>query len=149
MWNTEEKILLNLILDEIIPPSPDGRVPGGSAKGVAEFIHDAGRYADDPVGAARKVLACIRNKAGEFSASARSQRIAIIKRVEEEESGAFNTLLQLAYMGYYSRPEMRIHFGLAGRPVHPEGYQVDREDKSLMDDLAEPVRARGSIYRDI
>ena len=43
-------------------------------------------------------------------------------------------LLRHTYMGYYSRPDVRPHFGLSDRPTQPDGYVLAEDD---------PDRARG------
>lgn len=71
-----------------------------------------------------------------------------IRQLEADLPKAFETLLKLTYMGYYSRPEIRPLVGVASWPVHPRGYDVQREEKALLDELTEPVRKRGPVYRD-
>ena len=68
--------------------------------------------------------------------------------VEAELPEEFSKLLVLTYMAYYSRPEIRALFGVGEHPVHPKGYDVNRETPELMDTLTAPVRARGKVYRD-
>ena len=56
MFNETETALFMAILDEIIPPSADGGVPGAGQAGVVDFFPVATPYAADPVGSARSVL---------------------------------------------------------------------------------------------
>jgi len=147
MWSEEERLLLDLVLNELIPPSDDGRIPGAGDVGVAEFFAEAERYVGDPVARVKIVLTGISNRAEDFSRLSRGERTTVIREVEATESKAFSALIRLAYMGYYSRSDIRPFFGLSSRPAHPDGYQVVREDEALISELTAPVRARGSIYR--
>lgn len=147
MWEGAQRQLLDLILDELIPASSDGRVPGAGSAGVAEFIPSAGRYAPDPVGAADAVLAAVSAKVPDFPALGKSERAAVLREVESEEVEAFATLVRLVYMGYYSRPDIRPLFGVGAHAVHPEGYPVEPEDDALLAELTQPVRSRGRAYR--
>ncbi len=147
MWSEAELRVLSSILDELIPASPDGRVPGAGAVVAAEFFRSAAQYAVDPVGAIDVVLAGVSAMTEDFSALDRPERIEILKVVETETPENFALLVRLAYMGYYSRPEIRPLFGPGAQPVHPRGYTVPDESSELIDRLTKPVRQRGRCYR--
>ena len=38
IWKEDELVLLKNLLDEIIPASPDGRLPGAGALGIVDFL---------------------------------------------------------------------------------------------------------------
>ena len=145
MWTDTQRNLLDTILDELIPPSDDGKIPGAGALGVAEFLPSAHAYAPDPAGAAKTVM----DAAGpDFAALPRAEKITRLKEIETAQPDAFATLVRLTYMGYYSRPSTRPFFGVGPHPIHPNGYPVTRESAALMEELTAPVRARGKAYRD-
>ena len=145
MWTDTEKFVLNAILDELIPPSNDGIIPGAGALGVAEFIASAQAYAPAPVESATTIIKAVGD---DFATGSRIEKIADLKRVEAGHPDAFATLIRLTYMGYYSRPDTRPHFGVGAHPIHPKGYEVARESAAQMDELTAPVRARGKVYHD-
>ncbi|MFS4580011.1 gluconate 2-dehydrogenase subunit 3 family protein [Phaeobacter sp. C3_T13_0] len=145
MLNETNRSVLDAILDELIPPSDDGKIPGAGALGVAEFLPTAQAYAPDPAGSVQTIIDAV---SGDFEALPRDEKVAVLKRVEAAHVQAFETLVRLTYMGYYSRPDMRPHFGVGSHPIHPKGYPVERETDALMDELTAPVRARGKAYRD-
>lgn len=147
MWTDDEAALLIAILDEIIPPSHDGRVPGAGQLGVAEFLPSATAYARDPVGAIRQVLAHVQEQ-GELVDASRDRRVAMLQRTEADRPDAFATLIQLTYMGYYARPDTRPLFGVGAHPVHPGGYDVAPDGAAEIAELTAPVRNRGKAYRD-
>ncbi|MEP2028902.1 MAG: gluconate 2-dehydrogenase subunit 3 family protein [Paracoccaceae bacterium] len=141
------KELLTAILDELIPPSADGRVPGAGTLGVAAFFADARRYVPDPVGSAQVIADAVTARTPNFETLDGAKKIAVLKAVEQDHPEPFNALVQLTYMGYYSRPETRALFGVGVHPVHPVGYAVERESEELLAELTSPVRARGTAFR--
>ncbi|AXI49329.1 hypothetical protein C1J03_24800 (plasmid) [Sulfitobacter sp. SK012] len=145
MLNENDRPTLDAVLDELIPQSGDGGIPGAGALGVAEFLPTAHAYAPDPVGSVRTILNAI---SANFTTLPRDEKIADLKRVEAANVQAFETLVRLTYMGYYSRPDTRPYVGVGAHPIHPKGYPVDRESADFMDKLTAPVRARGKVYRD-
>ena len=74
-------------------------------------------------------------------------RIAVVEALEQEAPDAFTALLWHTYMGYYSRADVRPHFGLSDRPTQPEGYELPEDDPDELADMLAPVRARGRCYR--
>ncbi|GLO72551.1 hypothetical protein MACH17_40680 [Phaeobacter inhibens] len=145
MLNETNRPILDAILDELIPPSEDGKIPGAGALGIAEFLPTANAYAPNPAGSVQTILSAV---SGDFTALTREEKIAELRRVEAAHGPAFETLVRLTYMGYYSRSDMRPHFGVGAHPIHPKGYPVARESAEMMDELTAPVRARGKVYRD-
>ena len=145
MWTKTQRQLLDAILDELVPPSNDGIIPGAGALGVAAFLPTADAHAPNPVETTLAVMAALEDG---FVYLPRVARVAALQLVETQKPDAFATLVRLTYMGYYSRPDTRPLFGVGAHPIHPLGYQVPRESEVLMDELTAPVRARGKAYRD-
>lgn len=145
MLNETNRAVLDAILDELIPPSEDGKIPGAGALGVADFLPTAQAYASDPAGSVQTILDAVSD---DFIALPRDEKVATLKRVEAAQGQDFETLVRLTYMGYYSRSDTRPYVGVGAHPIHPNGYPVDRESDAMMDELTAPVRARGKAYRD-
>ena len=144
-WTEKQRQILDTIMDELIPPSDDGIIPGAGALGVADFLPAARPYAKDPVKSALTII----NFVGEdFIKLPCSTRVAMLKKSELEHAEAFATLIRVTYMGYYSRSDTRPHFGVGSHPIHPLGYEVLPESHELMNELTAPVRQRGKVYRD-
>ena len=150
-WNEAEGRLLVSLLDEIIPASADGRVPAAGTLGVTEFL--AGKAAADPslalsISEALAHAAKLAEAQGTaFEALDAAECVAVVEALEREVPDAFAALLRHSYMGYYSRPDVRPHFGLSDRPTQPEGYAVPDDDPDEMAALLAPVRTRGRCYR--
>lgn len=147
MWTCKQNLNLILILDELIPANEKAGVPAAGRLGVAGFLAAATSYAPDPVGSVTVVLKAVDERASDFFGLPRAEKIAVLKDVEAEHMADFATLVQLTYMGYYSRSDVRPMFGVGAHPVHPKGYDVARESDDLMDSLTAPVRARGQFFR--
>ena len=150
-WSEAEGRLLAGLLDEIVPASADGRIPAAGALGVADFM--AQKAAADPALAAslRQALAHAKTLAeargARFAALDAAGRVAVVAALERAVPDAFAALLRHTYMGYYSRPDVRPHFGLSDRPTQPDGYDVPDDDPDELADMLAPVRARGRHYR--
>lgn len=131
--------LLEALLDLLIPATPDGRIPAAGALGVAKFIRENTPNPDS--------LAQLLARAEVLHQAGLAMDAGLIERLEAEAPEAFAPLLRLTYMGYYSRPETRVLFGLSALPVHPRGYDVAIEPPDLLEALVAPVRARGGVFR--
>ncbi len=150
-WSEAGGRLLKAVLDEIIPASADGRIPAAGALGIA--VHLARAAADSPALAAllRQSLAEVARLAEErgtsFEALDASRRADVVEALKREAPEAFAALLRHTYMGYYSRADIRPHFGLSDRPTQPEGYELADDDPDELADLVASVRGRGRCYR--
>ena len=144
--DSTQRELLDALLDQIIPASDDGRMPAAGALGVADFIGD--RITDDVE------LKCLFQKglaqAG-MLISINGHRVEpdVVKLLEEKAPDFFEALIRLAYMGYYSRGDIRGLLGLSPKPVHPEGYDVPEQDLDEIRALTAPVEERGRCYRPV
>lgn len=151
-WTEAEDRLLTGLLDEIVPASADGRIPAAGALGVAEFL--ARRAADDPALAtllctalARATALAEARGAQHFETLDAGARVAVVRALEREVPEAFTALLRQTYMGYYSRADIRPHFGVSDRPTQPEGYELPEDDPDELAAMLAPVRGRGHRYR--
>lgn len=132
--------LLDGLLDLIIPANADGNIPAAGALGVAAFVRE---NAASDVGLTRLLA-----RATALQQAGMPFDAALVEQLESEEPLGFSLLLRLAYMGYYSRPDTRVLFGLSALPVHPRGYDVPDESPEMMEALVAPVKAREGSFRD-
>jgi len=142
--NDAQRELLDAILDQIIPASADGRMPAAGTLGVAEFIEKK-LIEDNELGdlireGLAKVVELVDDHGGHVDAN-------LVNQLEKEEPAFFEALLRQAYMGYYSRGDIRALLGLSPKPVHPDGYEVPEQDLNEIAALTAPVRQRGRCYR--
>lgn len=130
------------VLDILIPPSGDGRIPGAGELGIANDLTAA--VATDPDGSARleELLSHLEEPGSQYPLE------EAVARVESQLPTAFQYLLALTYAAYYGRADVRPHFGVSEKPVHPHGYDVAPEPADFIDQLTAPVRSRGRCYRE-
>lgn len=142
--SADERRALACVLDAIIPPSADGRMPGAGAAGIGAHVENVLRTLPD-------LHAMVREGLRELDTQARAQHDRSFVEVGEPERAALvamqgfsYALVPHAYVGYYQQERVLEAIGMEPRPPHPEGYALPPNDLSLLD----PVRARGPRYRD-
>jgi hypothetical protein len=146
----ERRTLLASILDALIPPSSDGRLPGAGEIGVGDFIESEleGRpevapffeYALSSI----EELARGRRSAG-FATSSREERVAVLREFEASQPDLFGAIIAFTYAGYYSQRRISELLGLRPHP-QPDGYDLESGD---LEALLEKVRQRpGKLYRE-
>jgi hypothetical protein len=131
--------LLSLILDTLIPASPDGRMPGAGSLELADAVRAETAGATDVV-AAGLAAAEERNFANHDDAG----RTAVLREIESTQPAFIPTLFVPTCIAYYQHPEVLIGLGLEPRPPHPKGYDLDPGNLEAL----ERVRRRGKRYRD-
>jgi hypothetical protein len=137
------------VLDEIIPASSDGRLPGAGELGLASHIDQALQQAPElrPVIAQGLSgiadLASRRNSQG-FAALPKQDKLEVLSEIESREPAFLPSLIFLTYTGYYRNGRVVEALGLEPRPPHPKGYEVEENDLTLLDG----VRQRPKLYRE-
>jgi len=147
-FSDEDKRVLAGVLDDIIPPSPDGRMPGAGEIGLAGFIDDALRAAPELRAMVLQSLSALdalarRRTSQAFAALPRADQAALINELASSEDAVPPVLILHAYAGYYQHPKVVAALGLEPRPPHPKGYEMAPDDFSLLD----PVRRRPRLTR--
>jgi hypothetical protein len=149
-FTAEQEDILCALLDEVIPPSSDGRLPG--AGGLDLIGHVARTVQQTPMLApvVQYGLSAIAELAGTrgpdgWAGLARAERSALLAEFAAGDQLFMPALLFLAYSGYYQHPRVVEALGLEARPPHPKGYAMEAFDTTLLD----AVRRRGKIYRDV
>ena len=151
MWTSKDRTLLDAVLDQMIPASADGRVPAAGRLGTGEFILRIA--ASEPttsvlIRQGLDHLAKLTEASGlDFTVLDAASRRDLLLKLEVEKAEAFQAILRHAYMGYYSRPDIRLLFGLSAQPTQPFGYEVPLESPELLAGLTADVVARGQCYR--
>lgn len=136
--------LLTSVLDEIIPPSADGRLPGAGQLGLARSI-DASLQKTPELRAMiaqglTELDTLARDRKGTpFTALAKDDKVQLLN-----EQGFVLPLAFQTYIAYYGHTRVADGLGLEARPPHPTGYQLKPNDLSLLD----AVRRRPKGYRE-
>lgn len=139
-----QKRVLASVLDEIIPPSSDGKLPGAGELGIASHIEEALRNTPD----LRSMIAQGLSDLDEQARSRNEQGFAGLSQEDKVQllnDQAFVLPLTFhTYIGYYQNARIVEALGLEARPPHPEGYPVEPNDLTLL----EGVRRRSKLYRE-
>ena len=143
-FSAEQARDLSSVLDEIIPPSADGKLPGAGELGLVEYLEGALQRMSDLQAmiieglAALDELARSRN-AAYFAALCKEDKVALLN-----EQGFVFPLMFQTYIGYYQSARVVQALGLEARPPHPKGYEIGASDLTLLDGV---VRRR-KLYRE-
>lgn len=147
-FNTEQRRALAAVLDALVPPSADGRLPGAGEIGLAREIEEKlgamcaftarGLDALDALGLERS--------GAPFASHSASERAELLNRHAASDPGFLPGLVFQVYCAYYQHPRVIAALGLEPRPPHPKGYALEQPD---LDALLAPVRARAKLYRDL
>jgi hypothetical protein len=138
----EDRRTLAHVLDELVPPSDDGRMPGAGALGLAAWVEEAARGRSELERFLARTLAALGSRG--FAALERATRLELLNGIARAEPEAFRALLAVTYAGYYHQPRVVEALGLEPRPPFPKGYEVPPNDPALLD----PVRRRAPFFRD-
>jgi len=143
-FSADEARTLASVLDEMIPPSADGRLPGAGALGLVSYVEQALQATPELRSMIVQGLADLDDAARQrhaqpFNTLATPEKVALLN-----EQGFLIPLMFHIYVGYYQDARVVTALGLPPRPPHPKGYEMQPNDLSLLD----VVRRRGKLYRD-
>jgi hypothetical protein len=146
--SSNERAALSCVLDEIIPRSEDGRLPGAGESGLASAIDEVQRNSpelrsaiDDGLSALAELLAG--RGAEDLASLGDAERIEVMNELAKRAPAFLPGLVFQTYVAYYRHDDVVLALGLEPRPPHPRGYELEQGDLSLLD----PVRRRDPIYR--
>ena len=146
LLTSEQRAILDLVLNMIVPPSVDGRMPGAAEVGVLAYLL---AEAQDALPVLRQELDELDRRSRErsargFAALEAAERKLLIESMRAQAPSFMSRLAAETLACYYQHDRVLEGLGMEARPPYPKGYQVAQGDLSLLD----PVRARGKIYRD-
>ncbi len=139
-FSDQETRTLSSVLDEIIPPSTDGNLPGAGEVGLVDFIADAVEKSPELRPAIMEGISAL----GDFTGLAKDEKTRALNELATTAPAFLPGLTFQTYLGYYQHPRVLEGLGLPPRPPHPEGYELETGDLGLLN----PVRARPNLYRE-
>jgi len=147
-FTADEQTMLATLLDEVIPPSADGRLPGAGTLGLAGHMARAVKQNAMLRPVVEYGLSSIADLArqrsvGGWDALPAEERRAVFREFAAGDQFFMPAFLFLVYSGYYQHPRVVETLGLEARAPHPKGYAMEPDDLTLLDQ----VRRRGRIYR--
>jgi hypothetical protein len=139
---------LACVLDELIPPSADGRLRGAGQLGLAAAVEQGARERPELGPGLLEGLAALDERARTrdadgFAGVAASERRALLEQVAAQSPAFLPPLVFQTLVAYYAHPEVLEALGHEPRPPYPKGYDVPATDFSILD----PVRGRDPFYR--
>jgi hypothetical protein len=145
----DELRTLACVLDLLIPPSSDGRMPGAGEVGIGARIdqlaqRDPGLRAVVVAGVASLDAVARVGGASGFAALAGAARLVALHEIANGEPSFVPSLIFHTYAGYYQQGRVLEGLGLDPRPPFPIGHQLEPFDETLLD----PVLRRAKLYRD-
>jgi len=142
--NIEQKKILLVLLNMIIPRSEDGKMPGAIDVGFITYIHNEKILFWIQEGLTKIIDEAQEKYGNNFSNLDVLEQTEIINRLRRVHFRFFNNLAIQVMQCYYKNENVLVSIGLESRPPFPNGYQLEKGDLSLL----EPVFLRGKIYRD-
>ena len=139
---------MQAFLDTVIPPSPDGRMPGAGSLGIEDAVVAAVEQDSHSGQLIRAGLAAVESAAststeGGFTALSSADRVAVVSAVLPDHPQLMNAFARHLYLAYYQHPRVLVALGEPPRPPFPEGFTVEPTDPELLAKLME--RRIGSI----
>jgi hypothetical protein len=144
--SSEQERALACVLDEVVPASSDGRLPGAGELGLAgSVLERAGEMIEVIV----RGLAALDGLAGQrgapgFAALPQPERVRVLEEHASREPAFLMGLVPHTYVGYYQDARIVAALGLEPRPPYPQGYELEPGDLGLLD----RVRQRRKLYRE-
>ena len=142
-FSAEQELVIAALIDAVVPPSDDGRLPGAGELDLVPHVERSVRQSPmlrpvlDYGLSAITELAARRSPAG-LRALSRADWAAVFAEFTAGDEFFTPAFLFLVYGGYYQHPRVVTALGLEPRAPHPKGYEMGGDDWSLLD----PVRRR-------
>lgn len=148
-FSASELATLAAVLDQIIPPSGDGRFPGAGFLAGGERLAGVIRLMPGLDLALVGGLTAADDRARErgaasYAALSAADRSAVLNEVAANDGGFVPSLMFVAFTTYYVEDRVVEALELEARPPHPKGFTMAASDPTLLD----PVRRRGKLYRE-
>ena len=148
MLSAAQERALASVLDEIIPRSEDGALPGAGELGLTAHLADVvaeSPFMREPLvqGLADLDTLAQSRASTVFADLAAPDRLEVLNELVLKEPGFLPGLIFHTYTAYYRNPRVIEALGLEARPPYPKGYPLERGDLTLLD----PVRKRPKSYR--
>jgi hypothetical protein len=142
-FSAEHELVMAALIDAIVPPSDDGRMPGAGDLDLVPHVERSARGNPMLRPVVEYGLSAIAEIAGRGRASgltglSRADWTAALQEFTANDGFFLPAFLFLVYGGYYQHDRVVTALGLEPRAPHPKGYEMGGDDWSLLD----PVRRR-------
>jgi hypothetical protein len=149
-FSPAESRALASVLDRIVPPNDDGRLPGAGEIGIAGHIEEVARATPGLAPVIAQGLSALDDLAGrrgaaDFAALPGPEQSELLRELTAAQPGFLPVLIFHTYSSYYQHARVVEALGLEARPPHPDGYELEPGDFGGLD----RVRARSRLYREV
>jgi hypothetical protein len=134
---------LAVLVGRMIPPSAPVRQPGADNPRILAEIARSLASADDERATTMAALGRLSELGLADLPPDEADRVIAGWRVDERETTEL--FVRHTVQCFYRDDDVMAALGMEARPAHPEGYEVEQGDWSLLD----PVRERAPMYRDL
>lgn len=146
-FKSDERATLDVLMDLLIPASPDGRMPAARTLGL--YDNAAGLRAGDRALFDRGLADLDRRAHAAhgkaFALVSQSEAKGLVDALRSEGSAFVLCFMAQTTGRYLSHPTVMPLLGLEARPLWPRGNEVAEGDWSLLD----AVKRREKIYRKV
>jgi len=142
--NATQALTLNALAQRIIPPSPDGKRPGGAEVGFVDYVLAAGSLAWLLPGLYAVEQAAQEAHGMPFAELDGARQQAIVDAQKRKQFRFYGELANQLMLCYYHHERVLPAIGMEARAPFPLGYTPIDGDYSLL----EPVYERGPIWRE-
>ena len=141
---------LGCVLDQIIPPSDDPKMPGAGEIGLVAHIERALCKTPDLWPTVEEGLAAADElargrDAQDFASLPEAQRPQVLEELATTHPGFLPSLTFHTYVGYYQEPRIVAALGMEAHPPYPKGFPMEPGDLSLLD----VVKKRPKMFRTV
>lgn len=144
---SEERQILKVIVNEIIPADDQFRVPGAADPDIFTRILTLANQFEEPL--KNGLIALNRQSVDRFQTSfiesTAIEQSNLMRELRDSGNTFVRIVLSITLQSYYQDPRVLESVDLETRAPHPQGYNVEQGDWSLLD----PVRKRQKFYRQV
>jgi hypothetical protein len=141
---TQSRWLL-LVLDHLLPDSPDGDIPGAVSSGVCDDVYRSLQTEDYALLSEELELVAVRVLGRQLNELDAADLPKIIDGNRELWKRYVRLVGPVVLTKYFSSVPVRLALGLRTNPPFPTGSVLPEIDT----DLLEPVFSRGPIYKEV
>ena len=147
LFTDDERLAVTALAAMVIPASEEYGVPGADDPAIVDnILVDASRYPEQLKDALAALDALAQKEAGlPYTSVSDVKRKAITSAFRKSHVGHAKMFANLTVQGYYRDDRVMRSIGLEARPPHPQGYEVEQGDWSLVD----PVKKKAPFYRPV
>ena len=144
--DADQEAALAAVAAAMIPASEEYAVPGADDPAIfADLLGLVKRHPEPVLEALRALDGIAESRHGaRFTALDEEARAAALDAFSRSGAAHLRAIVSMTAQCYYRDDRVMASLGMEPRPPFPKGFEVEQGDLSLLD----PVRARGSIWRE-